>query len=81
MLSCQALFVTIFLTGPRLNATLSGMKLSPQMREHYRKLGRLGSSARNKKLSPARRKEIAQNAANTRWKANREEEASLTHSP
>jgi hypothetical protein len=30
-------------------------------------LGQKGGKARSKKLSPAQRKEIAQNAARTRW--------------
>jgi len=34
--------------------------------------GKLGAEARNKKLSPARRKQIAKDAANTRWAGERE---------
>jgi hypothetical protein len=53
------------------------MKVSTQLKEHYAKLGRMGSKARNKKLSAARRKEIAQNAANARWNGKTRERAPI----
>lgn len=35
------------------------MRLSDEVREHYRRLGRIGGKARAKALSPRRRKAIA----------------------
>jgi hypothetical protein len=62
----------IFLTASVADARLSGMKVSRQLRDHYSKIGRLGSLARNKKLTPARKREIAKKAANARWKQTRD---------
>ena len=42
-------------------------KPSPQLSEYFSKMGKKGSKARAKKLSPARRKEIARNAIAARW--------------
>lgn len=39
--------------------------------EYFSKLGKKGAKARAESLSPARRKEIAINAINSRWKKNR----------
>ena len=42
--------------------------------EEASEIGRRLASLRSEKLSPARRKEIAQKAVNTRWQRKRDEE-------
>lgn len=50
---------------------LGMMALASAIRKHYSKIGRMGSKARNAKLSSERKHEIAKKAAQARWE-NRE---------
>lgn len=54
------------------------MKVSREIAAHYAKLGRKGSKARNKNLTPERRREIAQCAAIARWRRVAKETAQST---
>jgi len=43
------------------------MKLPEHIREYFRKQGKIGAAKRQAILTPERRREIAQKAAQTRW--------------
>ena len=43
------------------------MKLPDDIREFFRKQGKIGAAKRHANMSPERRKEVAQMAAATRW--------------
>jgi len=52
------------------------MKLPDEIREFFRRQGKIGAKKRVKMLSPERRQEIARQAAVTRWaKQKREKES------
>ncbi len=51
------------------------MKMPKNVREFFRRQGRIGAKKRAANLSPERRKEIARRAAEVRW-ANRETDES-----
>jgi len=44
------------------------MKLPEHVREMFRRVGKLGGKKRLKVISPKRRREIAKNAADVRWR-------------
>jgi hypothetical protein len=52
------------------------MKLPDEIREFFRKQGKIGAKKRLKTLSPERRREIAQAAANARWAKQGQEQLS-----
>jgi hypothetical protein len=47
---------------------LDTMKLPEDIREYFRKQGKIGAAKRTANLTPERRQEIARLAAQTRWK-------------
>jgi hypothetical protein len=53
------------------------MKLPEDIREYFRKQGKIGAAKRTAKLSPERRAEIAKKAAETRW-AKTEKKSAIT---
>lgn len=48
------------------------MKLPEDVKEFFRKQGKIGAKKRSANLSPERRQEIARNAAIARWTASTE---------
>jgi hypothetical protein len=52
------------------------MKLPDEIREFFRKQGKIGARKRTQALSPERRREIAQQAANARWAKQKQERKS-----
>jgi hypothetical protein len=46
---------------------LDAMKLPEDIREYFRKQGKIGAAKRKANLTPERRQEIARLAAETRW--------------
>jgi hypothetical protein len=47
---------------------MGSMKIPEDIREYFRRQGKIGAKKRNAKLTPERRREIALFAAETRWK-------------
>ncbi len=43
------------------------MKLPPEIREFFRKQGKIGAEKRHSGMTPERRSEVAKIAAETRW--------------
>jgi hypothetical protein len=43
------------------------MEISDEIRQHYKRIAKMGGEARSLKLTPARRRQIAEKAANARW--------------
>jgi hypothetical protein len=57
------------------------MKLPENVREFFRRTGKIGAEKRHAGMSPARRREVARMAANTRWaKAKHKKKAGKTKS-
>ena len=46
---------------------MSNMKMPEDVREFFRKQGKIGAAKRTERLSPERRREIAKDAADARW--------------
>lgn len=51
---------------------VSGMKMPAQVKEFFQRQGKIGGKKRSARLSPERRREIAQQAAEARWAKKRE---------
>jgi hypothetical protein len=47
---------------------MGDVKLPDSIREFFQKQGKIGAAKRTEQLTPERRREIAKNAANARWK-------------